>query len=272
MDAITSVGVGYPAIIMAVLGVAFGALLAFASIKFFVPVDERVSKIRAALPGANCGSCGYPGCDGYADGVVNEGAPVNKCAPGGAAAVDVIANVMGVSAGSSEPMRAFLKCKGTPTASPRNCEYEGVADCRSAVIVPGTTPNACPFGCIGLGTCVKVCSFGALSIKDGLAYVDPVKCVGCGACIEACPKGVLSLIPSKSSEMVLCNSKWRGPEVKKVCSVGCIGCGLCVRNCPSEAITLNANLAVIDGTKCTGCGTCIEKCPVKNIEKVKKTA
>lgn len=267
MEAVTAIGVGYPTAIMGVLGVVFGALLAYASIKFFVPVDERVAKIREALPGANCGSCGYAGCDGYADGVVNEGAPVNKCAPGGDVVAQKVADVMGVSAGSSVPMRAYLKCKGNPQVSPRTTGYEGVGDCREAVIVPGGSPNSCPFGCLGYGTCVTVCNFGALTIKDGLAHVDPKKCVGCGACVEICPKGVLALTPKDADEMVLCSSKWRGPDVKKVCSVGCIGCGLCVKNCPAEAITLNANLALIDGSKCTKCGTCLEKCPVKNIEK-----
>lgn len=265
MEAISASVLGLPAGIMGALGLFFGAMLAYASIKFFVRVDERIAKIREALPGANCGSCGYPGCDGYADGIVNDGAPIDKCAPGGADVSGKIAEIMGVSAGLTEPMRAFVRCKGTAVTAPRNSAYVGVQDCRAAATIPGGTPNGCPFGCIGLGTCVRSCTFDALKIVDGLPQVDLTKCTGCGACAGVCPKNVIAVIPAKAGEQVMCNSKWRGPDVRKVCQVGCIGCGLCVKACPSEAITLDCNLAVIDAMKCTGCGTCAEKCPAKVI-------
>jgi Na+-translocating ferredoxin:NAD+ oxidoreductase RNF subunit RnfB len=252
-------------LILGVLGLAFGALLAFASIKFFVKIDERVAQIREILPGANCGGCGYPGCDGYADGVVNGGAKTNLCAAGGAELAKGIAGIMGVESEAAIPVRAFLKCKGSPEFSKRNTIYDGIKDCRSAVIVPGGSPNACPFGCIGLGTCVKVCVFGAMSIVDGLASADPEKCIGCGTCVANCPKSVLKLIPRTSNVQVVCNSNWRGPDVKKVCSVGCIGCGLCAKTCPAGAITVDKNLAFVDASKCTNCGACVAKCPTKSI-------
>ncbi|MDR1650649.1 MAG: RnfABCDGE type electron transport complex subunit B [Synergistaceae bacterium] len=263
-------GVFYPTIVMGVLGLAFGALLAFASIKFFVLTDERVAKIREILPGANCGGCGFPGCDGYADAIVSAGAGTNLCAAGGAALAAGIAEIMGVEAKESVPMRAYLRCGGSPDKSPRGVIYEGVRDCKSASVLPGGSPNACPFGCIGLGTCVKVCVFGALSIENGLVRVDPDKCVGCGTCAAACPKSVLSLAPRTACVEVLCNSKWRGADVKKVCSSGCIGCGICARSCPSGAITVEGNLASVNGLKCTNCGTCVSKCPAKCIEYIRR--
>ena len=269
---ITVGGVFWPTAVMGVLGLAFGALLAFASIKFFVKTDERVSMIRDILPGANCGGCGYPGCDGYADGVVNGGAKTNRCAAGGPGLASQIAGIMGIAdeGGTSVPLRAVLRCARSPRFSARNAVYNGVEDCRSAAVLPGGSPNACPFGCMGLGTCVKVCPFGALSIADGLASIDPEKCVGCGVCVSACPKSVLTLVP-KASPMraavawVACNSRWKGSDVKKVCAVGCIGCSLCARLCPEKAVTVEGNLAVIDSSKCTGCGTCAAKCPTKAI-------
>ncbi|MDR3331460.1 MAG: RnfABCDGE type electron transport complex subunit B [Synergistaceae bacterium] len=261
----TFIGVLYPLLVMGVLGLAFGALLAFASIKFFVKVDERVSKIREILPGANCGGCGYPGCDGYADSIVNGGAATNRCAAGGASLAAGIASIMGVAAEEAVPKIAFRKCNGSPDASARNAAYVGIGDCRSAVVVPSGSPNSCPFGCLGLGTCTKVCLFGALSIVNGLSCIDIDKCVGCGACVSACPKSVLTLIPKTSNIQVICNSKWRGPDVKRVCSVGCIGCGICARACQAGAITVEGNLAKIDPAKCTNCGACAEKCPAKCI-------
>jgi Na+-translocating ferredoxin:NAD+ oxidoreductase RNF subunit RnfB len=256
-------GVAYPTAVLGALGLVSGALLAFASIKFFVKTDERVSLIREILPGANCGGCGYPGCDGYADGIVSGGAKTNLCAAGGPALARKAAEIMGVANEASVPLRAFLKCGGAEKFSARNALYEGIGDCRSAAVVPGGSPNACPYGCMGLGTCVQVCLFGALSIKDGLAFIDSEKCVGCGACVTACPKSVLSLMPKTSRFQVACNSNWRGPDVKKACSVGCIGCSLCAKVCPEKAITMENNLAAIDTAKCTNCGICTTKCPSK---------
>ncbi|MDR1515389.1 MAG: RnfABCDGE type electron transport complex subunit B [Synergistaceae bacterium] len=262
---ISLTGVLYPVLILGALGLAFGALLGFASIKFFVKTDERVSQIREILPGANCGGCGYPGCDGYADGIVNAGARTNLCAAGGVELAKGIAAIMGVEGEAPIPVRAFLKCKGSAEFSKRNAIYEGIMDCRSAAVVPGGSPNACPFGCIGLGTCVKVCVFGAMSMINGLASADPEKCIGCGTCVAICPKSALALIPRTSNVQVVCNSNWRGADVKKVCSVGCIGCGICARTCPAGAVTVDKNLASVDASKCTNCGACVAKCPTKSI-------
>ena len=256
-----------PLALMGIMGGVFGVLLAIASIVFRVHQDERIGLIRAALPGANCGGCGYPGCDGYASGVVNEGAAVNKCSVGGASVAKKIAEIMGVEAGATIPMRAFLKCKGTCEASPRQLIYDGIKDCRSAATIPGGSPNACPYGCIGLGTCVSVCNFGALSMgDDGLPKVDVRKCVGCGACVANCPKGIFTLVPATADVIVACNSHWRGPQVKSVCSAGCIGCGICAKVCPVGAVELINDLAVIDQSKCIKCGKCAQRCPAKCIK------
>ena len=254
-----------PVALMGIMGGVFGALLAVASIVFRVHQDERIGLIRAALPGANCGGCGYPGCDGYASGVVNDGAATNKWSVGGAPVAQKIADIMGVKAEAAEPMRAFVRCKGTPEASPRLADYDGVRDCRAAATVPGGSPNACPFGCIGFGTCAKVCPFGALSMENGLPRVDTDKCTGCGVCVSNCPKAVLALAPRKANIIVACNSHWKGPMVRKVCSAGCIACGMCVKNCPVQAIALDHDLAVIDQHKCINCGRCAAKCPTKCI-------
>ena len=256
-----------PLVLMGVMGAVFGALLAIASVVFRVRQDERVGKIRAVLPGANCGGCGYPGCDSYADGVVNEGAGTNLCVVGGSAVSARVAEIMGVKAEETVPMRAFVRCLGSAARSPRKVLYSGIADCRSAVMVPGGSPNECPFGCIGFGTCTKVCNFDAIFMgPDGLPVVDREQCVGCGACVSACPKDVLTLIPQTSDVVVACGSHWKGPAVRRVCSIGCIGCGLCARVCPVGAITMDRDLAVIDPAKCTNCGLCAQKCPAKCIE------
>lgn len=258
-------GILYPAAVMGGLGVVFGALLAFASQKFFVAVDERQSKIRELLPGANCGGCVFPGCDGYAEACASGKAKLNKCAAGGPEVAAKIAEIMGVAAEAAEPMVAFVKCQGTLDRAVKDCVYHGAADCREAVVVPGKGPSACSFGCLGFGTCVEVCPFGAIQIKNGVAAVDREKCVGCGACAAECPRGMIALVPKKSKIHVACSNPLQGPFVKKVCSAGCIGCTLCVKACPKQAIEMKGALAAIDPAKCVNCGLCASKCPVKAI-------
>lgn len=258
-------GMLYPALVMGILGLVFGAMLAFASKKFFVETDPRQGEIRAVLPGANCGGCGFPGCDGFAEALVAGTAKITGCAAGGALLAENIANILGVTASKEEPKIAFLKCKGSPDKTVKNCVYVGACDCREAMVVPGKGPTACAFGCMGLGTCVNVCVFKAMSIKNGLAEVDPEKCVGCGACVDQCPRSVLALVPRKSKIQVSCNSPLKGPDVKKACSTGCIGCSLCSRACPAQAIEMRGALAWIDPDKCSDCQVCVSKCPTKNI-------
>lgn len=258
-------GLIYPALVMGGLGLIFGALLAFASKKFFVETDPRQADIRAVLPGANCGGCGFPGCDGFAEAVVAGKAKVTGCAAGGSVLAEQIAAILGVEAEKEEPKIAFLKCKGSLDKTVKNCVYYGVEDCREASIIPGKGPTACAFGCMGLGTCVRVCPFGAMSIANGLAVVDQAKCVGCGACVNQCPRNVLVLVPRKAKVQVSCNSPLKGPDVKKSCSAGCIGCGICAKSCPVQAIEMKGALAWIDPEKCINCGLCATKCPTKNI-------
>ena len=74
----------YPLLSMGLFGLIFGAGLAFASKKFAVKTDPRVQEVLEALPGANCGACGFPGCAGYAAAVVSGDAAPNLCSPGGA--------------------------------------------------------------------------------------------------------------------------------------------------------------------------------------------
>lgn len=258
-------GMIYPALVMGGLGVVFGSLLAFASKKFYVEVDQRQTEIRALLPGANCGGCGFPGCDGYAEACAAGAAKLNLCAAAGPEVAAKIAEIMGVAAESAEPQAAFVKCQGSFAKTVKNCIYQGSEDCREAAVVPGRGPSSCAYGCMGFGTCVKVCAFGAIEIVDGLAVVDREKCVGCGACAAECPRGVIAMAPKRSKIQVACSNPLKGPFVKQVCSVGCIGCTLCVKACPKEAIEMKGSLAVIDAAKCVNCGLCAQKCPVKAI-------
>lgn len=247
------------------MGLIFGAILAYASKKFYVEVDERVEKILSILPGANCGGCGFPGCGGLANAIVEGSAPVNGCPVGGSDCTLKIGEIMGISSKEGEKEVAKVICKGRCDVAKDKYTYEGIYDCRSAATL-NSGAKLCKYGCLGLGTCKDYCKFGAISIIDGLAVIDEEKCVMCGKCIEVCPKGIISKKPVKQEIVVECNSKDFGKEVKEKCSVGCIGCGICAKACKFDAIEFENKIAKVNYDKCVGCMVCVEKCPTKVIK------
>lgn len=248
--------------VLAVLGAVFGAVLAFAAKVFAVEKDPREEAIVECLPGANCGGCGFPGCSGYAAAVVAGKAPVNNCAAGGEAVAAKIAQIMGVAAGASVKKIAVVHCTGCG-ADKTKYNYVGIADCLAASRVAGGGALSCDFGCLGFGTCEKVCPFDAIHVKNGVAVVDEEKCKACSKCVDACPRHIIALEPYKTKKHVAipCSSKAKGPVVTKACTNGCIGCSLCAKACPKQAITVENFLAKIDYDKCVGCGICAQKCP-----------
>ncbi len=249
-----------PALWFALLGGVFGLILAIAARVFAVKVDERIPQITEALPGANCGGCGYSGCAAYAEAVVKGEAEPNRCAVGGASAAAEIAAVMGVEAGDMVPMRATVMCTARKDEATTKYLYEGAMDCVSATRLGGGE-RLCRLGCIGLGTCAAACPFGAITVEGGVARVDYDKCTGCGACSRACPKGLIRLIPQKMHYYVGCSSTAPGKLVRESCTKGCIGCRICEKKCPSGAIKVEDNRASINYTLCTDCGVCAESCP-----------
>lgn len=249
-----------PVLIFIGLGLLMGALLALASKLFAVKKDEKAEAIKECLPGANCGGCGYSGCDAYAAAVSAGDAPVNKCSVGGAEAASKIAQIMGVDAGAQVRMRAQVMCSGTGEYAKKKYIYEGIDDCVAASKIGGGD-KMCKNGCIGLGTCVRACPFDAIVVEDGVAAVDYSKCKGCGICVSACPKGIIKLIPFDAKHWVGCMSVDDGKNTRKVCDVGCISCKLCQKNCPAGAINVDNFVASIDYDKCTGCDICTDKCP-----------
>jgi electron transport complex protein RnfB len=245
-------------------GLLIAILLLVASMKLTVQVDERETAVRAVLPGANCGACGFPGCDGYAAAIASGAAAINKCSVGGANVARSIGEIIGQEAGAVDPMVAVLICRGGKDVAGARFQYKGVADCRAAALLLGG-PKACIYGCVGLGHCAKVCPFGAIIVGgNGLPVVDERKCTGCGNCVRGCPKGTLVLVPRTKLVILACLSHDKGKAVKDVCKVGCTACNLCVKVCPAQALTMDNNLPVMDFTKCIDCGICVHKCPTRS--------
>jgi len=254
--------------LVGIVALLIGLLLGVAGKIFAVEVDEKEVAVREALPGNNCGGCGYPGCDGLAHAIAEGKAPVNGCPVGGAPVAEAIGKIMGVDAGESERKVAFVRCAGTCDKASVKSNYYGVDDCAMAMAVPGQGSKACTYGCMGFGSCVKACPFDAIHVVNGVALVDKEACKACGRCVAACPKNLIELIPYEATYFVGCQSKDKGKDVRFACDTGCIGCGLCVKSCEDGAIKLENNLATIDPNLCTGCGKCFEKCPTKAIKKI----
>ena len=249
--------------ILIIAGIGLVAALALAVSDRYLSVkeDPRIGMLTAALPGANCGGCGFPGCDGYAAAVARGEAPTNRCVAGGEATAARVAEIMGVSNDAADKMVAFVPCSGSTEAAELRFNYNGPEDCRAAMLFGGRSSKMCTFACIGLGNCAKACQFDAMHIVDGVARVDRINCVGCGACVDACPKNIVKLIPEKQKIMPACSNTEKGAQVMKVCKVGCIGCMKCQRECPADAIVVKDNLAQVDPAKCVQCGHCADICP-----------
>ena len=247
------------------IGLICAVVLAVASHFMGVPVNEKEVAIRECLPGANCGACGFTGCDGYAKALAEkEGIKTNLCVPGADAVAKKIADVLGVESEDVIEQVAFVHCAGDCYNHKQKHIYEGISSCRAAQMLYGGK-GMCSHGCLGLGDCASVCPQDAICIENGIAHVDTRKCVGCGLCAKACPNHIIELFPDVTRVVVTCSNREKGASVRKKCSAGCIGCGLCARNCPQGAISVVNNLAVIDYEKCIGCGVCREKCPTHAI-------
>lgn len=252
-----------PVIIVAAIGLVVGLGLSLASKFMAVPTDEREEKIRECLPGANCGACGYSGCDGYAAAIAKGEADPSLCAPGGNATADALAQVLGVEIDTS-PKKAFIACGGTTELTAAKYAYSGMMSCNAANLVH-LGPNMCEFGCIGFGDCAAACPFGAISLQNGRPIVCEDKCVGCGKCIPACPKSLIALKPQGTPTAINCSNKEKGAAVAKACKVSCLTCTQCEKVCEAGAIKIENNLPIIDYSLCTGCGKCKEVCKRKVI-------
>ncbi len=242
-------------------GILIGFILGIFGEKFKVEVDEREEAILEVLPGNNCGGCGYAGCSGLAAAIVKGEAPVGQCPVGGSPVAEKIGKIMGVEASESARQVAFVKCAGNCEKARKDYVYTGVEDCAAMAYVPNGGPKSCNYGCLGFGSCVKACPFGAIQIIDGIAVVDKELCKACGKCIAACPKELIEFVPYEGKHFVQCSSHDKGKKVMDACAEGCIACRLCEKTCEHDAIHVEDNVAHINKNLCVECGACATKCP-----------
>jgi NADPH-dependent glutamate synthase beta subunit-like oxidoreductase len=175
------------------LGLAVGVGLAVASKVFYVYVDPLVLEVDDALPGANCGGCGLPGCTSNAEAIVAGKAAPNSCVAAGDDVAEAIAAIMGVAIEAKEPDIARPGCTYGVLDADQKYIYSGLSDCRAAAYLSGGM-KVCTIGCLGLGSCAKACPFDAIVMgSDGLPVVNDDRCTGCGTCERVCPKHIITM-------------------------------------------------------------------------------
>jgi len=245
---------------VASIGLLCAVILAVASKMMASGVDEQVARLRACMPGANCGACGFAGCESYAVALSDGGTAANLCIPGGNELVKQISDILGIESGEGIARRvAVVHCMGDHDTKRAKMEYFGIHTCVAENLLFGGK-SACTFGCNGFGDCAAVCPSSAICVEKGLARIDTRKCSGCELCMKICPNNVIAIEDGSITFIVKCRNTEKGAIMKDKCLIGCIGCGRCVKVCPTQAIAVTDFLATIDYDKCTGCGKCVDVC------------
>ena len=247
------------------IGLFFGIGLALAAHRFKVETNPMIDEVLEVLPKANCGGCGYAGCEGYAQAVVeNPDVAPNLCFPGKEAVGEKVAAITHKEMTKVENSVARLRCNRQDGHVSHKHYYIGFDSCEAANIAYGG-PSKCQYACIGMGDCVKACRFQAIEMVDGMPKINALKCVGCGACARTCPKQVIEIQPADARVYVPCSSKDKVKDVKEVCEVGCVGCMACIKFCPSKAISIKDRIIHIDTHLCNATSDCdqicVSKCP-----------
>ena len=233
-------------VLLLALGLLLGLVIGIAVKLFGVEVDPKLEQVEDLLPGANCGACGSAGCADFARALLkDEGAP-DACTSASSEVLSQIAAVLGVSLAERTPNVAVVLCGGDSSVAKAAAKYNGVADCRSAVLVAGGA-KGCRHGCLGLASCARACPFGAIEITpDGLAVVHAGICTGCGKCVATCPRNLIALVPATVPIHVLCSSPEKGAAKGKVCKRSCIGCRKCAKNAGEGQIVMDGFLARVN--------------------------
>lgn len=246
---------------LAALCFLFASLLVLAHRKLHVDEDPRIDAAHQLLPQSNCGACGFPGCLGFAEAMVEGSALPGKCTVLNEDEREFIAEFLGVDAGAEEKVVARLACAGGTNVARNRALYQGLRSCRAAELVAGGG-KSCFWGCLGLGDCELVCDPDAIIMNEhDLPIVIDDACTACGDCVDACPKDLFSLHPVSHRLWVACRNLEHGDAPVEDCEVACDACGKCAVDAPDDVITMVDNLPIVNYEKNHNVRSAIERCP-----------
>lgn len=256
-------------ITMLISAVIFSFLIWLVYRRFWVKLDPNLEKVIQMLPGLNCGACGFASCETLADSIIKSEDVI--CPIAGKDRIEQIYKLLGKKGFTWLNSKAIVLCNASSDDKVFYAEYSGIKTCRAANIY--FSYQACTYGCLGFGDCLKVCPVSAIEIKNGLADIEINKCIGCGLCLEACPRKIIKLLPltEKFLIYVACVNKDKADEVKAICRVGCIACGICTKIGPQAGFVLEHDLARVNYEKIKDHREgawlkALEKCPMKTIQ------
>ena len=248
-------------VLLGSIGLFFGIGLALAAHKFAVEVNPKVEAVKEVLAGAQCGGCGFAGCEAYAEAVVNDpDVPPNLCFPGKSSVAEAVAQITGKQMGAMEDLVAVVHCARSIRKDYKKYDYIGYGRCSGANLA-FAGPTDCQYGCVGFGECAGACPFDAITMENHFPVIDEDLCVGCGTCVKTCPKHLITLVPKKARVVVRCSTRNTGKLAHQICEAGCMHCQSCIRDCPAEAVDLVDGIIRIDHHKCLDYGQqCDEAC------------
>ena len=233
-------------IILTITGVLLAVAIGLVTRFFGIKQNLLAEKLQAIMPGANCGGCGFAGCADYVDAMVNGKAQPGLCPSMSAEALKIASTLLGQDVVVKERKVALIACSGDDAHAVRRGLYNGVTDCKNAAMVAGGG-KGCLYGCLGLGSCARICPFGAIEITGKhLARVHADLCTGCGKCVSACPRRLIRLVPRTSRIHVYCSNPEVGKNKLPICSDACIGCRKCAKASKEGQMQFNGFLASIN--------------------------
>jgi len=232
--------------ILGAVGLGFAILISIAHRRFYVFEDPRIDAVVGLLPGNNCGACGFPGCRGFGEALVEGNTTPAICTVMSPDAREDVASFLGVDVGSADQRVARLLCAGGRDVAVQEAEYVGLETCAAATAV-ASGGKGCTWGCLGLADCERSCDFGAITMNEvGLPVVEPALCTACGDCVEACPKDLFVLMPLAHQLLVQCRNLLDGDAATAVCNVACNGCRRCAADAAPNLIAIRDGLAIVD--------------------------